>query len=73
MDLQYIIDCYACVMYIASYVLKAERGMSELLKAVAKEAECENIQTQLNKMGSTFLNHREVSAQESVYITVTTT
>ena len=31
MDIQYVVNAYACVMYIASYVLKAEKGMSELL------------------------------------------
>ena len=28
MDIQYIVNAYACVMYVASYVLKAEKGMS---------------------------------------------
>ena len=37
MDIQYVINAYACVMYIASYVLKAEKGMGELLKQAAKE------------------------------------
>ena len=37
MDIQYVIDAYACVMYIASYVLKAEKGMGELLKQATKE------------------------------------
>ena len=37
MDIQYVINAYACVMYIASCVLKAEKGMGELLKQAAKE------------------------------------
>ena len=37
MDIQYVVDAYACVMYIASYVLKAENGMGELLKQATKE------------------------------------
>ena len=36
MDLQYILDPYACVMYIASYMLKSEKSMGELLKQVSK-------------------------------------
>ena len=36
-DIQYVINAYACVMYIASYVLKAEKGMGELLRQAAKE------------------------------------
>jgi DNA replication protein DnaC len=67
MDLQYILDPYACVMYIASYMLKSERSMGELLKQVSKECDGEQIRTQLRRLGSVFLNHREVSAQEAVY------
>jgi DNA replication protein DnaC len=67
MDLQYILDPYACVMYIAAYMLKSERSMGELLKQVSKECGGEDIRTQLKRLGSVFLNHREVSAQEAVY------
>ena len=67
MDIQYVINAYACVMYIASYVLKAEKGMGELLKQAAKELHQENTRQQLNKPGSVFLTNREVSAQEAVY------
>ena len=54
-------------MYIASYVLKAEKGMGELLKQAAREMEQGNMRQQLNKLGSVFLTNREVSAQEAVY------
>ena len=67
MDIQYIINTHACVMYIASYVLKAEKGMGELLKQAAKELQHGNTRQQLNKLGSVFLTNREVSAQEAVY------
>ena len=67
MDIQYVINAYACVMYIASYVLKAEKGMGELLKQAAREMEQGNTRQQLNKLGSVFLTNREVSAQEAVY------
>ena len=67
MDIQYVINAYACVMYIASYVLKAEKGMGELLKQAAKELHHGNTMQQLNKLGSVFLTNREVSAQEAVY------
>ena len=67
MDLQYILDPYACVMYIASYMLKSEKSMGELLKQVSKECRGEEIKSQLKRLGSVFLNHREVSAQEAVY------
>ncbi|MCG8624396.1 MAG: hypothetical protein MJE68_20685, partial [Proteobacteria bacterium] len=67
MDIQYVINAYACVMYIASYVLKAEKGMGELLKQAAKELDRGNTRQQLSKLGSVFLTNREVSAQEAVY------
>ena len=66
MDIQYVVNAYACVLYIASYILKAEKGM-ELLKQAAREMEQGNTRQQLNKLGSVFLTNREVSAQEAVY------
>ncbi len=67
MDCQYIVDAYACLMHVASYILKAEKGMSEILKKAAKEVEDESMQLQLRKLGATFMTHRDVSAQEAVY------
>ena len=67
MDIQFILDAYACVMYVTSYMMKSERAMGELLKQVVKETRGDDIRTQLRKLGTTFLNHREVSAQETVF------
>ena len=67
MDIQYVLDAYACVMYVASYVMKTEKSMGVLLKQVAAEVRTDELRTQLRKIGSAFLDHREVSAQEAVY------
>ena len=67
MDIQYVMNAYACVMYVASYIMKTERSMGELLKRVASEARTDELKSQLRKVGSAFLTHREVSAQEAVY------
>ena len=69
MDIQFVLNAYACVMYVASYIMKTERAMGELLKRVAAETRTDELKTQLRKVGSTFLSvtHREVSAQEAVY------
>ena len=67
MDIQFVLNAYACVMYVASYIMKTERSMGELLKRVAAEARTDELKTQLRKVGSAFLTHREVSAQEAVY------
>ena len=38
MDIQFVTNVYACAMYIASYVTKSQRGMSELLRNASEEA-----------------------------------
>ena len=67
MDIQFVPNAYACIMYVASYIMKTERSMGELLKRVAAEARTDELKSQLRKVGSAFLTHREVSAQEAVY------
>ena len=67
MDLQYVLNAYACIMYVASYIMKTDRAMGVLLKHVASEARTEELKGQIKKVGSAFLTHREVSAQEAVY------
>ncbi|XP_066269843.1 uncharacterized protein [Branchiostoma lanceolatum] len=67
MDLQFILDPYSCIMYITSYMLKSERAMSDLLQKVLEESRGEDLKSKLRKVGSAFLNNREVSAQEAVY------
>ena len=71
MDIQFVTNVYACAMYIASYVTKAQRGMSELLRKAADEAKLNdgnNIRQQLRAVGNKFLNAVEISAQEACYI-----
>ena len=58
MDIQYVMNAYACVMYVASYIIKTERAMGVLLKQVATEARTEELRSQLKKVGSAFLTHR---------------
>lgn len=69
MDIQFILDAYACVMYIVSYISKGQRGMSTLLYNACKEAREGNLdlRKQVKMIGDKFLSHVEVSAQEAVY------
>ena len=69
MDLQFVTDDFACVMYIVSYACKGEQSMGELIKGVVQEMKKDNvdIKQQMKKVSATFLNHQEVSAQESAY------
>ena len=70
MDIQYVLDVYACAMYIVSYISKAHKGMSELLRKACAEAKegNSNIKQQVRDIGNKFLNSVEISAQEAVYI-----
>ena len=70
MDIQYVLDVYACAMYIVSYISKAQKGMNELLRKACAEANEGNstIKQQVRDIGNKFLNSVEISAQEAVYI-----
>jgi hypothetical protein len=70
MDIQFVLDVYACAMYIVSYISKAQKGMSDLLRNACAEAKEGNstIKQQVRDIGNKFLNSVEISAQEAVYI-----
>ena len=38
MDIQFVLDVYACAMYIVSYISKAQKGMSDPLQQACAEA-----------------------------------
>ena len=70
MDIQFVLDVYACAMYIVSYISKAQKGMSDLLRTACEEARRGNssIKQQVRDIGNRFLNNVEIRAQEAVYI-----
>ena len=70
MDIQYVLDVYACAVYIVNYISKAQKGMSELLRQACTEARKgnSNIKQQVRDIGSKFVNNVEISEQEAVYI-----
>ena len=69
LDLQCILDSYACVIYVISYIGKSQRGMSRILKDALNEIRSGNksIQKQLRGIAHKFQCCSEVSAQEVVY------
>ena len=69
MDLQYILDPYACVIYVVSYIGKAQRGMSKLLKdyMLRYKAGDTTIKERLRGIAHKFQNCTEISAQEVSY------
>jgi hypothetical protein len=70
MDIQFILNVYACAAYVASYVAKSENGMSELLRNACREVKQRNLdlKQQVRHIGNRFLNNVEMSAQEAVYL-----
>ena len=69
-DIQYILDAYACAMYIVSYINKSSKGMSTLMAEACKEAKkgTQTLIQSVRHIGNKFLNAVEVSAQEAAYL-----
>ena len=70
MDIQFVLDPYACAVYILSHITKGQRGMSKLLRKACEEAKegNTNIVNKVRHIGNKFLNAVEISAQEAVYL-----
>ncbi|XP_071176458.1 uncharacterized protein [Mytilus edulis] len=71
-DLQFVLDAFACAVYIVSYISKSQKGMSALLNQAAKEARQGNLDLkhQVRHIGNYFSNSVETSAQEATYLTL---
>ena len=69
-DLQFVLDPYACAVYIVAYISKSQREMSLLLDEACKEARNGNLDLKhaVRHIGNKFLNSVEVSAQEAAYL-----
>ncbi|XP_053179094.1 uncharacterized protein LOC128362380 [Scomber japonicus] len=70
LDVQFVVDAYACIVYIISYISKAERDIGLLLGNAQREASKDgNVSAKeaLKSLGSVYLHNRDVSAQEAVY------
>ena len=69
MDIQYITDPYSCVMYILSYISKAEHELSDILRHAQDELRQGNVdlKSEMKKLGNVYLDYREVSCQEAAH------
>lgn len=69
MDIQFVLDPYACIGYIVDYINKSSRGLSKLLRACVKDFKNGNftIRQQLKGLAQTFYNSTEISAQEAAW------
>ena len=72
MDIQPVLNPYAAVMYLTAYILKGEEGLSVLLKGVCQASAVggETIGDKIRKLGRSFLNASEVSAQQAAFLLV---
>src|SRR5277367_6234481 len=71
LDLQVVLDPFAVVQYVASYVSKSDRGMSTAMRECVDEIRKGNmtVREKLQCISSKFLRASEVSAQEaSIYL-----
>ena len=70
LDVQFILDAYACASYIVSYISKGQKGMSNLLYQACKDVHNGNtdLKNQVRHIGNKFLTHVEVCAQEAAYL-----
>lgn len=69
MDIQFVLDAYACVCYIVEYINKPGRGISKMLHACLQSVRNGNcsILERLKKLGNCLYNGQEISAQESAW------
>ncbi|XP_061186975.1 uncharacterized protein LOC133195120 [Saccostrea echinata] len=70
LDIQFVLDPYACATYIVAYISKSQRGISAMLDKASQEAAEGNmdLKRQVRHIGNKFLNFVEVSAQEASYL-----
>ena len=69
MDIQFILNPYACIGYIVSYISKTEKDISNLLKKAVHQTKNSNssISNRLKIISNVFVNSSEISVQEVVY------
>lgn len=70
MDIQYVLDEYACATYLTNYVGKFNNGLSKMLLDLKEELRSEDrldFRQKLFKMANTFINGNIMSVQEAVH------
>ena len=69
-DIQFVLDPFACAVYIADHMNNSQKGMSNLLERAAKEARTGNMDAlhSVRHIGNSFINAVETGAQEAAYL-----
>ena len=70
MDMQFVLDPYAAAMYVVSYMMKGQRGLSQIMDRTIKECNEKNatVLERIRQSGNAFMNAQEICAQEAVYL-----
>lgn len=70
MDIQFILNSYACISYICDYLTKPNIELSKLLRKATDEIDNGNIaiKDKLQSLAKRFINATIISVQEAVYI-----
>ena len=66
MNIQFITDPYGVLHYLAHYICKPEKTMSELMKKACKESSSSNNKERLSVIGKQLLRNREVPTHEAI-------
>ena len=70
MDIQPVINAYAAVMYVTSYLVKGDSRLSKLLRET--KAACDaggvSVGQRVRKVGNILMNSTEISAQQAVFL-----
>ncbi|KAG2191489.1 hypothetical protein INT47_013266 [Mucor saturninus] len=70
MDIQFILDPYACCAYVMDYINKSDRGMSKAMEEIYvnhKNNPDTNSTDMLRSLAAQYYNSSEISAQEAAY------
>jgi hypothetical protein len=66
-DIQFVLDTYACAKYCVGYILKSQGGVSKLLRTCMQDIKKGNftIRESMQKYANVLINGSEISAQEA--------
>lgn len=69
MDIQFVLDAYACIGYIVDYINKSARGLSRLLRMCIEDCRRGNktIKQQMTSLAHILYDSTEVSSQEAAW------
>lgn len=70
MDVQFVLDEYAAVVYIVNYMATAQRNLRAKIKDMLTQAQqhSKDLPQSIRAAGAAFMNHQEIGIQYALYI-----